>query len=73
MKVSLVIPTYNNLRHIKNAYESVRKHYKDIELILIDDGADDGTIEWLESLKDKYLKFSSKIKSSFSLSQSISQ
>ena len=57
MKVSLVIPTYNNLRHIKNAYESVRKHYKDIELILIDDGSDDGTIEWLESLKDKYLKF----------------
>ena len=57
MKVSLVIPTYNNLRHIKNAYESVRKHYKDIELILIDDGSDDGTIEWLESLKDKHLKF----------------
>jgi len=57
MKVSLVIPGYNNLRHLKNAYESVRKHYKNIELILIDDGSNDGTIEWLESLKDKNLKY----------------
>jgi len=57
MKVSLIIPGYNNLRHLKNAYESVRKHYSNIELILIDDGSDDGTIEWLESLKDDNLKF----------------
>ena len=57
MKVSLVIPGYNNLRHLKNAYESVRKHYKNIELILIDDGSTDGTIDWLQSLQDNNLKF----------------
>ena len=58
MKVSLVIPGYNNLRHLKNAYNSVRKYYTDkVELILIDDGSNDGTIEWLESLKDNNLKF----------------
>lgn len=57
MKISLVIPSYNNLRHLKNAYESVRKFYKKTELILIDDGSDDGTIEWLESLKDSNLVF----------------
>ena len=40
--ISLVIPSYNNLRHLKNAYNSVRKHYTDkVELILIDDGSDD--------------------------------
>ncbi len=56
MKVSLVIPSYNNLRHLKNAYSSVRKHYTDeVELILIDDGSDDGTIEWLNSLNDSNL------------------
>ena len=33
--ISLVIPSYNNLRHLKNAYNSVRKHYTDkVELIL---------------------------------------
>jgi glycosyltransferase involved in cell wall biosynthesis len=55
--ISLVIPSYNNLRHLKNAYESVRKFYKKTELILIDDGSNDGTIEWLESLKDSNLIF----------------
>lgn len=56
MKVSLVIPSYNNLRHLKNAYNSVRKYYtSEVELILIDDGSNDGTIEWLKSLKDNNL------------------
>ncbi len=51
--ISLVIPSYNNLRHLKNAYNSVRKYYTDkVELILIDDGSDDGTFEWLQSLDD---------------------
>ena len=58
MKVSLVIPSYNNLRHLKNAYNSVRKYYTDkVELILVDDGSDDGTIDWLKSLKDDNLIF----------------
>ena len=55
--ISLIIPSYNNLRHLKNAYESVRKHYDKVELILIDDGSDDGTFEWLETLNDKNLVF----------------
>ena len=55
--ISLIIPSYNNLRHLKNAYESVRKYYEDVELVLIDDGSEDGTIEWLESLNDDNLIF----------------
>ena len=51
--ISLIIPSYNNLRHLKNAYNSVRKYYTDkVELILIDDGSNDGTFEWLQSLND---------------------
>jgi len=58
MNISLIIPSYNNLRHLKNAYNSVRKHYTDkVELILIDDGSNDGTIEWLKTLKDESLIF----------------
>lgn len=55
--ISLIIPSFNNLRHLRNAYESVRKFYKKTELILIDDGSDDGTLEWLESLQDDNLVF----------------
>ena len=58
MNISLIIPSYNNLRHLKNAYNSVRKYYNDkVELILIDDGSNDGTIEWLKTLKDDNLIF----------------
>ena len=49
--VTLVIPTYNNLQHIKNAYTSIRKYYPTLELVLLDDGSNDGTYEWLQSIQ----------------------
>ena len=54
--VSLVIPSYNNLRHLKNCYQSIKKHAPQIEMILIDDGSNDGTTEWLEALDDSSVK-----------------
>ena len=50
--VTLVIPTYNNLQHIKNAYTSIRKYYPTLELVLLDDGSSDGTFEWLELIEE---------------------
>ena len=51
-QVTLVIPGYNNLRHLKNCYASIKKHASDIKLILLDDGSTDGTFEWISSLSD---------------------
>lgn len=51
--ISLVIPSHNNLRHLKNAYASVRKHAPEIELVLIDDASTDGTYEWIKELQEK--------------------
>ena len=58
MNITLVIPSYNNLKHIKNAYTSIRKHYPEVNLILMDDGSTDETWEWLNSLikNDYYLR-----------------
>ena len=50
--VTLVIPGYNNLRHLKNCYASIKKHASDIKLVLLDDGSTDGTFEWISSLND---------------------
>jgi glycosyltransferase involved in cell wall biosynthesis len=57
MNITLVIPSYNNLKHIKNAYTSIRKHYPEVNVILLDDGSNDSTWEWLNSLlkTDLYL------------------
>jgi glycosyltransferase involved in cell wall biosynthesis len=46
--ISIVIPSHNNLRHLKNAYASIRKHAPEIELVLIDDASTDGTYKWLQ-------------------------
>ena len=51
--ITLVIPTYNNLKHIKNAYTSIRKWYPTLELVMLDDGSSDGTYEWLQSIQSK--------------------
>ena len=53
--VSLVIPGYNNLRHLKNCYASIKKHAPFIEVVAIDDGSTDGTWEWLQSIDDPML------------------
>lgn len=53
MSISLIIPSHNNLRHLKNAYASIRKHAHEVEVIMIDDASTDGTYEWLEDLYKK--------------------
>jgi glycosyltransferase involved in cell wall biosynthesis len=51
-KISLIIPSYNNLRHLKNAYTSIRKHApQDTEIILIDDASTDKSWEWMQGLR----------------------
>lgn len=51
--ISFIIPSYNNLRHLKNVYASIQKHASEAEIILLDDGSTDGTWEWMqEKYKD---------------------
>lgn len=46
--ISFVIPSYNNLRHLKNVYSSLKRNEEDAEIIIIDDASTDGTYDWLE-------------------------
>ena len=53
-KVSVVIPAYNCERYIKETIESaLSQTYKDIELIVVDDGSTDGTGEIVKSFSSK--------------------
>jgi glycosyltransferase involved in cell wall biosynthesis len=49
--ISLIIPSYNNLRHLKNVYASIQKHASQAEVILLDDGSNDGTWEWMQEIE----------------------
>jgi glycosyltransferase involved in cell wall biosynthesis len=51
--VTLVIPASNNLRHLKNAYTSIKTHAPNCKIVMLDDGSTDGTFDWLNSFEDK--------------------
>jgi len=46
--ISFIIPSYNNLQHLKNVYTSIQKHEPQAEVVLLDDGSTDGTWEWIQ-------------------------
>jgi glycosyltransferase involved in cell wall biosynthesis len=54
--ITLVIPSRNNKKYVQFAYDSIRKYYKTLEVVLLDDASTDGTWEWMESVKSKYTK-----------------
>jgi glycosyltransferase involved in cell wall biosynthesis len=50
-KVSVVIPCFNSIQFIDETLNSVVKQtYPNIEIIVIDDGSTDGTLEYLQSI-----------------------
>lgn len=61
MKVSIITVVRNNKNTIKDAIESVLKQtYQDIEYIIIDGASKDGTVEIIQSYREKISKFVSE-------------
>ena len=55
-KVSVVITTKNRLSLLKRAVESVYgQTYNNLELIVVDDASEDGTLQWAEKQNFKYI------------------
>lgn len=53
--ISVIIPCYNTEEYLKETMESVlNQSYKDIEIILIDDGSTDSTPEIIREYEKKY-------------------
>src|SRR5437868_2651965 len=53
MQFSVIIPTFNRARLLKQAIDSVRTQTcRDYEIIVVDDGSTDGTVDYLASLGD---------------------
>jgi len=58
-KVSIILPTYNGEKYIKQAIDScLNQTYKNLELIIIDDGSSDKTFEIIEAYyQNKQIKY----------------
>ncbi|MFB6144225.1 MAG: glycosyltransferase family 2 protein [Candidatus Nanohaloarchaea archaeon] len=53
-KVSVAIPTYNGEKWLKECLESVEKQsFQNIQLVIVDDGSTDETIEMIEQFKEE--------------------
>ncbi len=54
MKISFVVPIYNAQLHLKNCVRSImRQSYKDIQIILVNDGSTDESLKICYELKDE--------------------
>lgn len=57
-KVSIIIPTYNREKELSTCIDSLlNQTYKDIEIIVINDGSKDNTDTLINSYKDKRIKY----------------
>jgi len=53
--VSIIIPCYNHEKYVSQTIESiVNQTYRNIELIVIDDGSKDNSVNVIQKLADKY-------------------
>ena len=55
-KITFCIPSKSNLRYLKTCIPSIRENSfrKDHDIIVFVDSDEDGTVEWLEQVKDEY-------------------
>lgn len=56
-KISIVIPSYNKVKYIKETLDSIfNQKYENLEIIIQDGGSNDGTLEIIEKFLTKYPK-----------------
>ena len=51
MKLSIVIPAYNEEENIESAVRSIARHFKDAEIVVVNDCSTDKTLQILEKLQ----------------------
>ncbi len=57
-KVSIIVPCFNNATQIEKAVNSLKEQtYTELEIIVVDDGSDDGTVEAAELAAKGDLRF----------------
>ena len=50
-KISIILCTYNEVNHIEHTIRLIYKTLENVEIIIVDDNSNDGTLEKLDKLK----------------------
>ena len=59
-KTSIILSTYNEVSLIKETIEKIFSNLNNVEIVLVDDNSTDGTLEVLQSIKNKNLNIFSR-------------
>ena len=59
-KISIILSTYNEAHIIKTAIDNIFSTLDNVEIILVDDNSEDGTLEILKTIDNKNFKFYSR-------------
>tara|TARA_E500000178_G_C16979257_1_gene734910 strand:- start:623 stop:1318 length:696 start_codon:yes stop_codon:yes gene_type:complete len=59
-KVSIILSTYNEAIVIEKTINEIFKSIENVEIVLVDDNSDDGTLEKVKSINNKNLKIISR-------------
>ena len=52
-KISVIVPVYNSINCLERCVASIRRQtYPELEILLIDDGSTDGTLEKIKEFED---------------------
>jgi glycosyltransferase involved in cell wall biosynthesis len=58
IQISVIIPTYNRRNTLERSVQSVlNQTYTNLELLIIDDGSDDGTKEYVQGIADSRVRY----------------
>lgn len=62
ISVSVIIPVYNGIKHVSKLFDSLKaqEHIDDLEIIAVDSGSNDGTIEVCQEAGIKLIKIPHK-------------
>ncbi|MEK6492429.1 glycosyltransferase family 2 protein [Myroides odoratimimus] len=71
-KVSIIVPVYNGEKYIKRAVDSLlNQNLLELEIIIVNDGSTDRTLEVLSDIKDERLRIISKNNEGVSIARNI--
>lgn len=55
VKISVIVPVYNTKKYLKKCLNSIiNQTFRDIEIIIIDDGSTDGSLEIIQEYQEQY-------------------
>jgi Glycosyl transferase family 2 len=61
IKFSIVIPTFNDLGHLKRSLESIGRQTLPCEVVVVDDGSQDGTEQYVRRLSQKIVYYRNSV------------